>query len=74
MQGLELVVALAQLVHPVGVLEHLVKQQGLAAFLHKLRSKLQQRMQREIEVVEVDIQRLTRSFMRQTARFLAGIC
>ena len=43
-QGFVLVVADTYVVSPVRVLEHLIQEQGLATFLHKLGCKLRQRV------------------------------
>ncbi len=60
--------AVAQLFRPIGIFEDLVQQQRLTALFHELTGKVIERVLREIEVVEIDVQGLAcgcRVFLQQ---------
>ena len=64
------VVALRQLARPVGVLERLVDEEGVATRLYKLACKFDQRVLGEVKVVEIDIERSLAEFGVGSAQFL----
>ena len=63
MQSFEAIIAALEFARPVRIFKELIQEQIASAFLHKLTCQIQERVLREIEVIEVYIE--TRTHLRE---------